>query len=62
MLKKFFFVCLLALCAPAAVFAGGVAPQWLQQAAAIKAPSYDKDIQASCWSTISKSRSAQMDT
>jgi len=46
MLKKFLFVWLLALLAPAAVFAGGDAPQWLQKAAAVKAPSYDKEIQA----------------
>src|ERR1043166_5738824 len=46
MLKRILLICLLALFAPVAAFAGGDAPQWLQQAAAIKVPAYDKEVQA----------------
>ncbi|HYX28505.1 MAG TPA: DUF3857 and transglutaminase domain-containing protein [Pyrinomonadaceae bacterium] len=46
MLKKAFFLTVLAVVAPAVVHAGGDAPQWLQQAAAVKVPAYDKDVQA----------------
>ena len=46
MWKRLALVCLLTLSAPGAVLAGGEVPQWLQQVAAMKVPSYDKDVQA----------------
>jgi len=46
MLKRILIICSLALVTPCAVFANGDVPDWLQQAATIKVPSYDKDIRA----------------
>jgi len=46
MLKRILIICSLALVTPCAVFANGEVPDWLQQAATIKVPSYDKDIRA----------------
>jgi hypothetical protein len=46
MLKRILFSCVVALATPAMTYAGGDLPQWLQQAVTIKAPAYDKDVQA----------------
>jgi hypothetical protein len=46
MLKKFLIICGLLGLTPVLAFAGNDVPQWLQQAAAIKVPSYDKEVQA----------------
>jgi hypothetical protein len=46
MFTKFLIVCGLLIGAPAVASAGNDVPQWLQQAAAIKVPSYDKEVSA----------------
>ena len=46
MLKRLLIICGLLVTAPVVAFAGNDVPQWLQQAAAIKVPSYDKEVQA----------------
>src|SRR5439155_24144643 len=46
MLKRLFIICRLVASAHVVEFEGNDAPQWLQQAAAIKVPTYDRDVQA----------------
>ena len=46
MLKRLLIICGLLASAPVVAFAGNDVPQWLLQAAAIKVPAYDKDVQA----------------
>src|SRR5439155_19350885 len=46
MLKRLLIICGLIATSQVVAFAGSDVPQWLQQAAAIKVPTYDKDVQA----------------